>query len=913
MSILGSTWLSALSAPWSGRALPWTRRIAGVLAVSLVVSAAQVPAAPAVAAPQLACPVEQPDEAVALAAAQACGDRVLITDATSETTQAWALPSGQVERQTHTAPVRIRKGASWVPVDLTLTRQADGSVAPVAHPLDLSLSGAATTMGERELAGVGTGDDRVAMGWTGELPEPALDGNRATYAEVRPGVDLVMEATLGGVESFYVVKNRAAAKQVASLTVPVTGRTVTAHRRGTDGDLTLLNAHGETVATSPAPLMWDAQTNPQSGEPSRVRVVTSKAAARKARKVGRGAAAIDGAGAQLTLTPDMSFFTDPATVYPVTVDPQLNPFTTWGDAYIKESTSSDHGGANDLQIGMVSGARTRSLITWDTSGLRGKQITSATVYLYNWWSPSCSAYSWDTWTTGAFDGTVTWANPPTWRYKEASSTGTRGYSSSCGDGWVSVSGTSFFSRAASEQQAKGYMGIRATSETDGKAFKQFRSRNAADASQVPYAVINYNSYPSIGVRSTVPPTGCPATGSLPFINTTRPLLRAVASDAEGSAVKAEFQWLTAAGALIGSATTAVAPTGSTLSLTVPAGALTDGGSYSWRARAFDGTSWSQYGPSCGFVVDTSAPSTTPTVTSSVYPDGVWAGGANTAASFTLGSGGVSDVGAFLYGLDDDEPSQVVTLPNPGGSATVSVTPDAEGRHALYVRSRDRAGNLSAVTVYNVFVGAQASPAPTAPDEEPLALDTDDDPSFALDLDSVQEAQREKTNSEISVIDEVGSADAQAFAAQASPPAIWGACGGFTDKHKVVRTYDRTGVSGMARGLSRIKCGSQDTSSPNGKGWGYRHIKFRHQRDWERIAIFNRVNWRDAADWATWTALMYPETSTYRASNDTYALTVHIYLRDYRNSSIVAKAKVTVVVASQSKNIITSYPGNLIRL
>ncbi|BFU46170.1 hypothetical protein [Krasilnikovia sp. MM14-A1004] len=494
-------------------------------------------------------------------------------------------------------------------MDLTLTKQADGSVAPVAHPFDLTISGAATTTVDRELASVGSGDDRVAMGWTGALPEPVLNGNRATYAEVRPGVDLVIEATLSGVETFYVVKNRAAAKEVANLTVPVTGQTVASLRSGTDGDTTLLNAQGKPVATSPAPLMWDAQISPQSGEPARIRAVKSKVTGRKARKIGRGATAIDGAGADLTLTPDMSFFADPSTVYPVTVDPQINPFKTWGDAYIKEGTSSDHGGATDLQIGVVNGDRTRSLVTWDTSGLRGKQITSATVYFYNWWSPSCSARSWDIWTTGAFDGTVTWANPPIWRYKEATSTATKGYSSSCGDGWVTVSGTSFFDRAADEQQTKGYMGIRATSETDSYSFKQFRSRNAADASQVPYAVINYNSYATVTARAADTTQTCATGTARPTITTTTPGLFAQVSDPENSqTIWGEFEWWTAGGATkIGSVVSNPVASGGITAVSVPAGAMAVGNAYAWRVRTADGTGWGPFSGFCEFRIDYEAP------------------------------------------------------------------------------------------------------------------------------------------------------------------------------------------------------------------------------------------------------------------------------------------------------------------
>jgi hypothetical protein len=51
-----------------------------------------------------------------------------------------------------------------------------------------------------------------------------LDRNQASYREVRPGVDLVVRANRSGVEQFLIVKNRAAADQVASVKVHHLGK-----------------------------------------------------------------------------------------------------------------------------------------------------------------------------------------------------------------------------------------------------------------------------------------------------------------------------------------------------------------------------------------------------------------------------------------------------------------------------------------------------------------------------------------------------------------------------------------------------------------------------------------------------------------------------------------------------------------
>jgi hypothetical protein len=66
---------------------------------------------------------------------------------------------------------------------------------------------------------------------------------------------------------------------------------------------------------------------------------------------------------------------------------------------------------------------------------------------------------------------------------------------------VSISGTSFFNRAAQAQESTAYLGIRATSETDVLYFKQFRSQHVDNAGHVPYAVVTYNAGAAVTARS----------------------------------------------------------------------------------------------------------------------------------------------------------------------------------------------------------------------------------------------------------------------------------------------------------------------------------------------------------------------------------------------------------------------------
>ncbi len=540
----------------------------------------------------------------------------------------------------------------------------------------------------------------------------------------------MVEATRTGFSQYLTVKTREAVDRLPSLALPLTGKGLASFKQDQAGELTLLNAKGKPVATVPAPEMWDARRAPGSEEPTHRTKVKAKA-----ERPAAASRSADQNGLTMRLQPDLTWLKDPATLYPVTIDPQINPLYTSFDTYVREGDTVDRSGANDLQVGLLNitpAAKSRAFVHWPTSALAGKQITSATVYFWNFWSNTCTANSWEIWTTGAASSATRWGTQPNWIQYEATSTQTKGYSSACDDGWVSISGTSFFQRAATAGQSTAYMGVRGTDETTGNSFKQFRSRNAVDTSQVPYAVVSYNSYPTVGTRSTVPASACVTGTGRPQINSLTPELKAVISDGEASSVTAEFEWWTLTDTTkLGSTITGTAASGSTLSATIPSGVLANGSSYKWRVRGNDGTVDGIWSPFCEFTVDTSigAP---PIVSSSTYPENQWGGDANVAGDFTFDPNGIADAAAYEYSLDVQPPNKVVNAPSLGAPATVSIKPLSPGWHGVWVRTRDSAGNVTALRSYPFKVGSGSQDSPKAGDVSgaKVVLASTAAPSFA---------------------------------------------------------------------------------------------------------------------------------------------------------------------------------------
>lgn len=679
---------------------PRSARWIGVtVGLALVAAVLQVPAdSDAVVDEQPAAaadlPLERPDEASAVVTARTTGKPVLITGKTTESTEYRALPSGQIEATIAAGPVRMRdEEGEWTDVDLTLVQQADGSVAPRAHPYGLTLSGAAGK-GDHALAALGASGKRSSLGWSGPLPAPELEGNVATYRNVKPGVDLVVEATRTGYQQHLLVKSKAAAGQVKQLRMPWKTAGMTTKLDGKGGLTVRAGAESRDV---PAPMMWDATVDKASGE-----------------HVRRAPVGLGLAKDTLVLTPDPAFLSDPKTVYPVTIDPSQSSGANF-DAFVQNTYTSDQSAATELKVGTYDGGgnKAKSYLRFDNQEwLWDKQIQAATLNLWEHHSFSCAARGWEAWRTGPVDNTARWSKQPAELEQVGTSTQTKGFSTACGDGWVTMPVTAAFQYTATNHQAKTTIGIKA-SETDNYAWKRFASREAA--ANPPSVTITYQTKTAVNAQATAPDTACATGATRPYISSLTPQLRAQISDGLSAQVYANFEWKAVGAATSTTATEGPGASGSWLGTSIADGAFTEGGSYAWRVQGSDGTTPGAWSGWCEFTVDTISPAVAPSVSSTTYPVAEWSGGAGTAGTFTFGASGVGDATAYEYGVDANPPDQVVNAATPGATTSVTITPTADGPHTLWVRTRDRAGNRSPLTAYQFAVGGGAVLTPKAGD------------------------------------------------------------------------------------------------------------------------------------------------------------------------------------------------------
>ncbi|MFJ6104210.1 DNRLRE domain-containing protein [Streptomyces sp. NPDC092359] len=686
------------------------------MSVSMIYGAEAAVAAPAVlpaAGSQGPAPVTSaPDVRSARVAARLSGKPVEALSERTETSTTWVNEDGSLTTELSAGPVRFEDPATgdWRDVDVELTTAPDGSVVSKAHPRGLRLAGrsgarapslrASQAAPATDLVTLGSGEDAITLQWRGGLPAPKLDGTRATYENAVPGADVVVEATRSGFEQFVEVRQRPEAG--FSYTLPLRTKGLKAERQA-DGSVLFTDRKSKKTAVMPAPVMWDATVDPVSGEHTRQVPVGMKVVRAKG-------------GVDLVMTPDPAFLADPATTYPVTVDPSTSALSNVFDTYVQQGTTTDWSTDVELDLGNPGTKNAdgtprtaRSFVSWNTAPVSDALVLNATLSLWNFHSANhtgsaCPNQPWEVWSTGAATTSSRWTAQPAWTAKKATSTETRGNASCTAqpDGWINADVTTMVQEWASAKAARSHLGLRATDENATAQWKRINSANAA--SNVPKLTVTYNYRPRTGTKQEAGPPYFSYGGAY-VVNTVTPTLRDTFVDADGDKVNGTFQIFdSATDTQVGNVV--VSPwvnSGQVSSVTVPAGVLTNGRTYKFRSNPYDGThyntGWSAWRT---FTVDTTAPGAPTGVTSTDYPAGAWVKGAGQPGTFTVTPSG-TDHDWVEWSLDGVTWTKVPT----GGSTAArsfAVAPPKDGTHTLQVRQADKADNKSEAVEYTFHAG-----------------------------------------------------------------------------------------------------------------------------------------------------------------------------------------------------------------
>ncbi|MCT9077296.1 DNRLRE domain-containing protein [Streptomyces fulvoviolaceus] len=448
---------------------------------------------------------------------------------------------------------------------------------------------------------------------------------------------------------------------------------------------------------------------------------------------------------QWTLTPDQDFLSDPATTYPVFIDPSVKKHTQdWTTAYDRHPKATfyngkdfNKGGTHEARVGFESD-------TWGTSrsffniefdkDLKGTKITSAKLRMLETYAWSCQARSMSVHLTSEIDSHTNWNNAPELHdgNKLATKSFAHGYKSSCGNDFERFDVKKGAQKQADAGEEMITFGLRARDEDAQYAWKKFQ----ANGDYAPTLELVYNRKPSIVPNSLdLGPEGkCTTTKPYVRMGSGDLTFTAKATDKDKNLDYLDFdlwemnKWA-ATGDLLKSTgkVSAGIDTGTALRTTdkFSTSGLKSGATYSWRVRAFDdvgpsaASAWYPKKP-CRFVLDTTAPRP-PKVSSTDFPnadgsengfgsgaeDATWSTKKfGTPGTFTVRAVN-ADVKRYEYGYNS--PSYTGSVPRtPGSSTILSATisdakPPTAGPNVLYVRTVDSADNVSEPTKYFFYV------------------------------------------------------------------------------------------------------------------------------------------------------------------------------------------------------------------
>jgi len=476
----------------------------------------------------------------------------------------FALPDGQWTWQQSMAPQLAQtsgdgtEASDWEQVDVRLAPNGDGSFSPIAHPDLVVIHGDAGEF--LHYVNVESGADvRLSLG-SGSVPEPVIDGGRATFPSIAAGTDLVVDVRPGGYEYFVVVHDKRAAATTDSipLVLTVSGGEVVPDG---SGGFELVSDAGEVIGSMPPASAWDAHDDLKGGSPvlddwsetlafapveRAFRGVPAKDRVEVAREYlasGKNLQEVTTHDVTVELAPgdavgsfdvglgiSPAWVNDPTTMYPLVIDPTGSFLPTF-DAYVLNGNRADYSHSTDLLLGTYnSGSNVaRTILNFQVPDLKFATVTNATLYMGEYWSWSCSPRQWNAYWSDPGSTATRWTNQGNIYGLYGSTTQTVGHDSGCNPSYVSMPLTSLVNGVWTTYGAGTTFGVqlRAANEADNYGWKRFYS---SETSSPPVIYITATApSPLVPIGITVDGKTLTASGRTDF-TTARPVFSATVTD-----------------------------------------------------------------------------------------------------------------------------------------------------------------------------------------------------------------------------------------------------------------------------------------------------------------------------------------------------------------------------------------------
>lgn len=660
------------------------------------------PAHPVRAAARAVAVASEPSALAAALAARRQGAAVEVLADRTDYSQVFANPDGTMTYDASWSPTWVRQGTAWVRPDASLVQGADGSWAPAAAAAGLTLSGGGGTT----LATVTSGGRSLSVSWPSALPAPTVSGATATYAGVFPGVNLAVTATTdGGFDETLVIQNQAAAgdSQLADLELGVSASSGLTRTTTADGSVQWGTAGGGTVFSSSSPLAWDSA-------PGGSAAAGPGAGARVA------AAPATYSGGKVRLTVPQALLSGPASSFPVYVDPSYSVTST------------------ELAHGMASSAYPTGFF-WNTPPPMGVGYNSSYLIQRSYYRMTIpSQLTGSTILSATFNGTVTGASTSASTSHTVTLHSSAAISSATTwntqPSWGASTPTTFTTASTTPNKAVSWNVASMVQNAVNAGYTNWTTAltNASETSSTYW--VSFSESPTISITYDIAPLAPSATSMNPeswatdgkvYTSSTTPYFTATATSPVGASVYYQFEILNSSGStVIASGNNVVAVTSGTQGFWGDPTPLTNGTSYLYQARAFDGTENGPWSPPRPFTVETDTPAA-PTVTCSAYPSGTWSG--QVASTTCSWNAPLAHMNGYAWELDGTWSWTT------GTSVTIKPGP---GMHLVSVVPQSSAGVWGAHADYNFGVGlngAMTAPADGSQTSTAVMLQADAPPGY----------------------------------------------------------------------------------------------------------------------------------------------------------------------------------------
>ncbi len=651
--------------------------------------------------------VEAEDGFSARLNAVSSGERVEDISQRTDSTRTYANPDGTWSVENYGTPIQARDDdGQWHDLDLDLVKQSDGRWAPKHTAVP-------TFIGGDDVVHVVLDEDNehtATLTWPDDLGEPIVEGPVATFA-VSETSDLVVTATSTG--ATYVLRLHEAPKEadpVFGFGLETQGLAV----EEKDNLVHLVAEDGSAVGQPSNVLAWDARTD-EAGDP--VQIVQLDA------EIADSTQIKDGEHAVVELSAPDGFLNDPATVYPVIIDPAIS-ITRNGDTWIRKGTTTPNVSTPGLMVGNSSDNNkneARAYLKWDFAAVpKDSIIKSATMELWQYWAGSCAASvktNFHPLGNAYNNNTVTWDTRATAKTDTGASghfTANRGGDgcSNVTNGWVSVNVTALVRKWVDKSLANHGMVLNPpTDDKDKRAFgKRFCSMNPD-----PKATSSCTT-DARKPKLTVTYTKVPAAPSAPTFTSTRVAgwsnaaslsVSARGKDVYGDKVKYTIDVLNASNAFVKSCTTGLVA--SNASASCPVTGLSDG-TYKLRAKTInEHAQTSPWSSTTTLNYDRKAPVHVSVSATGYASSGVWLDKLPSSNVFTFTS---NDTDVVAFGVQKDGGAWV-EYPATGAKPSAKLTWNPTGSHVLRVVAIDRANNKKDAVTFSFGNGNATIQSPTS--------------------------------------------------------------------------------------------------------------------------------------------------------------------------------------------------------